>query len=65
MYFEQKSSLVFINGEQYEVAECIEFAHLLCDQDEVASELLDLLTDNQQAQDLFPLLINKGYWYAL
>jgi len=65
VYFEQKSSLVFINGEQYEVADCIELAHLLCDQDEVASELLDLLIDNQQAQDLFTLLINKGYWYAL
>jgi len=63
MYFEQDSSAVFINGEQYDVAGCVEFSHRLCDQDEVFNELLELLASNQQAQELFTLLINKGYWY--
>jgi len=65
MYFEQKPSLVFINGEQFDVQGCIELGQLLCDQDEVASELIDLLASNPEAQNLFTMLINKGYWYTL
>ncbi|GLS91846.1 50S ribosomal protein L16 arginine hydroxylase [Psychromonas marina] len=65
IYFEQTPSTIFINAETYDVTDCIELGQLLCDQDEVASELLELLEGNQQAQDLFTKLINKGYWYAL
>ncbi|MEI6896970.1 MAG: cupin domain-containing protein [Psychromonas sp.] len=65
IYFEQNPSLIFINGEQFDFEDASEVGQILCDQDEVASELLTLLDDNQHAQNLFTLLINKGYWYAL
>lgn len=65
IYFEQQPSLAFINGEAFDFAACSELGQLLCDQDEVGSEVLALLNDNQQAQALFVSLINKGYWYAL
>ncbi|WP_413701464.1 JmjC domain-containing protein [Psychromonas sp. KJ10-10] len=65
MYFEQNPSLIFINGEQYDFHECSELGQLLCDQDEVASELLSVINDNPLALDLFTLLINKGYWYTI
>jgi len=65
IYFEQQPSLAFINGESFDFNGCSELGQLLCDQDEVGSELVDLLDDDKQAQALFTQLINKGYWYAL
>lgn len=63
MYFESSPSLIFINGEQFDVEECNDLAQLLCDQDEVASESLELINGNSHAIELFTKLINKGYWY--
>jgi len=65
VYFEQTPSLAFINGEQFDFVGCSELGQLLCDQDEVGSELLTLLAGDEQAQAMFTQLINKGYWYAL
>ncbi|MCP4324217.1 MAG: cupin domain-containing protein [Psychromonas sp.] len=64
IYFEQQLSSIFINGEHFDVEACSELGQLLCDQDEVASELLELITDNKDALTLFTSLVNKGYWYA-
>lgn len=65
IYFEQNPSLIFINGEQFNFEGCRELGQLLCDQDEVGSELLGLLNSDPQALTLFTALINKGYWYAV
>jgi 50S ribosomal protein L16 3-hydroxylase len=64
MYFEQTPSLIFINGKQFNFEGCSELGQLLCDQDEVASELLALINEDQNALTLFTSLVNKGYWYA-
>ncbi|PKF63280.1 50S ribosomal protein L16 arginine hydroxylase [Psychromonas sp. psych-6C06] len=65
LYFEQDSESIFINGEQYNVSNCSELGQLLCDQDEVAGELLNFLNDDEGGLALFTALVNKGYWYAL
>jgi 50S ribosomal protein L16 3-hydroxylase len=65
IYFEQRPSLIFINGEQFDFEGDSELGQRLCDQDEVASELLVLISNNPHARDLFIKLINKGYWYAV
>ena len=65
IYFEHRPSHAFINGEVFDFTGCSELGQLLCDQDEVGSELLALVEGDKQAQDLFVSLINKGYWYAL
>ncbi|MHA2939076.1 ribosomal protein uL16 3-hydroxylase [Vibrio sp. RC27] len=63
MYFEHDSSLIFINGKQYDVSKCIKFAQSLCDQDEVSNQMLDLLTHSNDVMNLFIKLVNSGYWY--
>ncbi len=64
VYFEQAPDLIFINGQQFNVGACQELSHMLCDQDEVASELLTLIIDDEPALTCFTQLVNKGYWYA-
>ena len=65
IYFEETPSLVFIDGKQYHFEGCSDVGQLLCDQDEVGSELLTLIDGDQQALTLFTKLVNKGYWYAV
>lgn len=65
MYFEQAPSIIFINGEQFDFKACSELGQHLCDQDEVASESIELINDNPQILALFTELVNKGYWYAV
>jgi len=64
VYFEQSPKLIFINGESYDVSGFVKLAQYLCNQDEAASELLELFEDQPQALVLFTQLVNLGYWYA-
>lgn len=64
VYFEQAPHLLFINGHAYDCSDFAELGHYLCDQDETASELMEVFKDSSEALDLFTLLINLGYWYA-
>jgi 50S ribosomal protein L16 3-hydroxylase len=64
VYFEQAPKQIFINGQVYDFSGFTELAHYLCDQDEAASELLELFNDTPEALDLFTQLVNLGYWYA-
>tara|TARA_R110001583_G_scaffold43990_1_gene139708 strand:+ start:6435 stop:7562 length:1128 start_codon:yes stop_codon:yes gene_type:complete len=64
VYFEQSPKQVFINGEVYDFSGFTELAQYLCDQDEAASELLELFQDQPEALTLFTRLVNSGYWYA-
>lgn len=64
VYFEQAPEQMFINGEMYDCANFTSLAHYLCDQDEAASELLELFQDEAKALTLFTRLVNLGYWYA-
>jgi len=40
-----------------------ELAGHLCDQDEVGSELLELMEESEEALTLLADLINQGYWF--
>jgi len=64
VYFEQSPKYVFINGEEYDFSGLTELISPLCDQDEAASELIELFENNQKALSLFTHLVNLGYWYA-
>lgn len=65
VYFEQAPELLFINGEQFDCTGFIPLGQHLCDQDEVGSELYELLIEDQNALNLFTHLVNLGYWYAV
>ncbi len=65
VYFQQLPALLFINGEQFSCEGFTELGHHLCDQDEVGSELLELLNEDNSALNLFTQLVNLGYWYAI
>lgn len=64
VYFQQAAQLLFINGEQFNCEGFTQLGHHLCDQDEVGSELLELLNEEENALNLFTQLVNRGYWYA-
>lgn len=64
VYFQQTPHLLFINGEQFNCEGFNELGHYLCDQDEIGSELIELLKENKSALSLFTRLVNLGYWYA-
>lgn len=64
VYFQQQPQSLFINGEKFNCEGFTELSHHLCDQDEVGSELLELLNEDPQALKLFTQLVNIGYWYA-
>jgi len=64
VYFQPAAQLLFINGEQFNCEGFTELGHHLCDQDEVGSELLELLNEEENALNLFTQLVNRGYWYA-
>ncbi|MFT6985589.1 MAG: 50S ribosomal protein L16 3-hydroxylase [Psychromonas sp.] len=64
VYFEREPQLLFINGELFNCEGFTELGHHLCDQDEVGSELLELLIEDKNALTLFTQLVNLGYWYA-
>ncbi|WP_372882074.1 JmjC domain-containing protein [Psychromonas sp.] len=64
VYFEQQPQSLFINGEQFNCEGFTQLGHHLCDQDEVGSELLELLSEDKDALNLFTRLVNCGYWYA-
>lgn len=64
VYFEQEPQWLFINGEQFNCEGFTQLGHHLCDQDEVGSELLELLNEDENALTLFTKLVNLGYWYA-
>jgi 50S ribosomal protein L16 3-hydroxylase len=64
IYFEQAPKQLFINGEEYDLSGFSELAHYLCNQDETASELLEIFNDKPEALSLFTHLVNLGYWYA-
>ena len=65
VYFEEQPDLLFINGEQFLCEGFTELGHHLCDQDEIGSEIVDLLNDDPNALNLFTQLVNLGYWYAI
>ena len=64
VYFEQTPHLLFINGMCFNCSECLELGHHLCDQDEIGSEIHELLSENNEAITLFTTLVNLGYWYV-
>ncbi|WP_028864453.1 cupin domain-containing protein [Psychromonas aquimarina] len=64
VYFQQSPELLFINGEQFNCEGFTELGHHLCDQDEVAGEIVELLSEDENALTLFTRLVNLGYWYA-
>jgi len=64
VYFEQAPNKIFINGNEYACLGFAELAQCLCDQDETASELLEIFKDTPKALSLFTALVNLGYWYA-
>ncbi|MCG6202360.1 cupin domain-containing protein [Psychromonas antarctica] len=65
IYFEQAAYYLFINGDQFDCEGFTELGHHLCDQDEVGSEVVELLQDDTGALNLFTKLVNLGYWYAI
>ena len=65
IYFEQSPDLLFINGEQFNCEGFTELGHYLCDQDDIGSEIVELLKEDSDALQLFTTLINMGYWYAI
>ena len=65
IYFEQDADFIYINGTQYDCSEFNKLGHLLCDQDEVGSELIELLSENENALNFFTFLVNSGYWYSI
>ncbi|WP_094752334.1 cupin domain-containing protein [Psychromonas sp. CD1] len=65
IYFEQDPDFVYINGTQYNCEEFNTLGHQLCDQDEVGSELIELLSENENALIFFTYLVNSGYWYTV
>lgn len=64
VYFQQAPGSLFINGDTFNCKNFVELGHYLCDQDEVGSEIVELLTENTDALQLFTKLVNMGYWYA-
>ena len=64
VYFEQSPKQVFINGDAYDFSDFIDLIPCLCDQDEAASELVEIFNDEPNALILFTQLVNLGYWYA-
>jgi len=64
VYFEQSPKQVFINGDAYDFSGFTDLIPCLCDQDEAASELIEIFNDEPKALVLFTQLINLGYWYA-
>ncbi|TEW56511.1 cupin domain-containing protein [Psychromonas sp. RZ22] len=64
VYFEQAPQQVFINGDAYDFSGFLELISCLCDQDETASELVEIFQSSAEALALFTKLVNLGYWYA-
>ena len=64
VYFQQSPEQVFINGDAYDFTGFTDLAPCLCDQDETASELVEIFKDAPEALALFTHLVNRGYWYA-
>ncbi|WP_369434330.1 cupin domain-containing protein [Psychromonas sp. MME1] len=64
VYFQQAATSLFINGLHFDCTGFKELGHHLCDQDEIGSEVIDLLHENHGALTLFTELVNNGYWYA-
>lgn len=65
IYFEQSPEILFINGQQFNCEDFIELGHYLCDQDDIGSEVVELLKEDTNALSLFTELVNAGYWYAI
>lgn len=64
IYFEQAPHSLFINGDSFDCTGFTQLGHHLCDQDEIGSEILALLNEDNNALALFTQLVNLGYWYA-
>jgi len=64
VYFERSPKQVFINGEEFDFSGFSELSQYLCDQDETASELMEIFNAKPEALSLFTHLVNLGYWYA-
>lgn len=64
IYFEQAPEQLFINGHAYDCTGFTDIAQCLCNQDDTASELIEIFKDSNEALNLFTLLINLGYWYT-
>lgn len=65
VYFQQSPEWLFINGELFDCESFTDLGHHLCDQDEVGSELLEIISENESALNLFTQLVNLGYWYVI
>lgn len=64
VYFQQAPESLFINGELFDCTGFKQLGHHLCDQDEIGSEVVELLNEDHSALILFTQLVNMGYWYA-
>lgn len=65
IYFQLSPEQLFINGERFSCEDFTALGHHLCDQDEVGSELLEVINENENALSLFTQLVNLGYWYTI
>lgn len=65
-YYPEQPSVLFINGERFELPEeCGEAAAQLCDAETVTQAQLGEMVDHPAFVDLIAQLINLGYWYPV